>query len=174
MFLKRLPLLYLFFLLLPTFSSAAIAQAPTVSGSLKEIRIVGATANEDLIRTFLVSRPGVPANQIDLEAERNAVYSLGYFSAVTVNLEDRGSGPILFVNVTENPRIGEVALEGVSVADPERLKQIITDAHLLTPGNVFNTAQAQDAVATLQRIYRQNGFPFDVPVTLDVTPLDGC
>lgn len=168
MFLRRPAL---FCLLFPLLLSAALAQAPTVSGPLQEIRITGATTNEDLIRTYLVSRPGVPANQINLESERNLVLSIGNYAAVTVSLEDRGSGPILFVNVVENPRIGEVVLEGVNVANPERLKQIITEAHLLEPGNPLNTVQAQDAVATLQRIYRQNGFPFEVPVALDVTPL---
>ncbi len=158
-------------LLLSLLATAALAQAPTVSGPLQEIRITGATSGEDLIRTFLVARPGVPAEQIDLEAERNLVYSIGSYAAVTVSLEDRGGGPILFVNVVENPRIGAVDVAGVTVADPERLEQIVTEAHLLDPGNLFNTDQAQDAVATLQRVYRQNGFPFDVPVTLDVTPL---
>ena len=165
---RRFLLLWLF---CPLFVSAVFAQAPTVSGPLREIRIVGATSNQDLIRTFLVARPGVPAEQINLETERNLVYSIGSYASVTVSLEDRGSGPILFVTVVENPRIGEVELEGVNIADPERLEQIITEAHLLTPGNLFNTDQAQDAVATLQRVYRQNGFPFDVPVTLDVAPL---
>ena len=167
MFSRRFSLCLLF----SFFVSVVLAQVPSVSGPLQEIRITGATDNEDLIRTFLVARPGVPAEQIDLETERNLVYSIGDFSAVTVSLEDRGSGPILFVNVVENPRIGEVAIEGVTVADPDRLKQLVTEAHLLEPGNLFNTDRAQDAVATLQRVYRQNGFPFDVPVTLDVAPL---
>ena len=175
MFLRRTALLSLLLsFLLPFLTSFSHAQSPTVTGPLKEIRIVGATGPTDLIRTYLVARPGVPAEQIDLEAERNLVLSIGDYLAVTVSLEDRGSGPILFVDVVENPRIGEVVVDGVSVAEPERLKQILAQAHLLEPGNVFNTAQAQDAVTTLQRIYRQNGFPFDVPVTLDVTPLDAA
>ncbi|CAN5792329.1 POTRA domain-containing protein [soil metagenome] len=171
MFLRRTALLSLLLSFLLPFSHA---QSPTVTGPLKEIRIVGATGNLDLIRTYLVARPGVPAEQINLEAERNLVLSIGNYSAVTVSLEDRGSGPILFVDVVENPRIGEVVVEGTTIADPDRLKQILAQAHLLEPGNVFNTTQAQDAVTTLQGIYRQNGFPFDVPVTLDVTPLDAA
>ena len=137
---------------------------------MQEIRIEGATSNEDLIRTFLVSRPGIPVSQVDLEQERNLVYSLGYYSAVSVNLEDRGSGPVLIVEVEENPLIADVEVEGVEAADPARLVDIIADAHLLEPGEIFNTTQATEAIATLQEGYRQSGFPFDVPVTLSVAP----
>ena len=152
------------------FFSNSFAQAPQLTGSLQEIRIEGATENEDLIRTFLVSRPGIPVGQINLEEERNLVYSLGYYAAVSVNLDDLGSGPVLLVEVEENPLIANVEVEGVEAADPTRLVQVIADAHLLEPGKLFNTTAATDAIATLQEGYRQSGFPFDVPVTLSVAP----
>ena len=168
---RRLTILWsLLFLLSIALLSPALAQSPQLTGSLQEIRIEGATDNEDLIRTFLVSRPGISVTQIDLEEERNLVYSLGYYSAVSVNLEDRGGGPVLIIRVEENPPIAEVVVEGVEAADPTRLVQVIADAHLLEPGEIFNTTAATDAIATLQEGYRQSGFPFDVPVTLSVAP----
>ena len=152
-------------------SSSALAQTPTLSGSLEEVRIEGTSTNLDLIKTVLVSRPGIPVSQIDLEAERNQVLSLGYYSEVTASLEDRGGGPVLVIRVKEYPRIAEVVFAGDLVADPEQLKSLVANAHVLEPGAIFNTDQAEDSIATLQRVYRENGFPFDVTITLDAEPL---
>jgi len=150
--------------------TAQTAQTPNISGPLEEVRIEGTSANLDLIKTVLVSRPGVSASQIDLEAERNQVLSLGYYSEASASLEDRGNGPILIIRVKEYPRIAEVTFEGALVADPEQLKGLVADAHVLDPGAIFNTDQAEDSIATLQRVYRENGFPFDVTITLDAVP----
>lgn len=149
----------------------AAAQVPALSGPLREIRIEGATANQDLIRTFLVSRPGVPVEQIDLETERNQVLSLGFYSEVTVSLEDRGNGPLLIVRVRENPRIAEVRLEGVESANPSAVLRALRERHFLQSGNILNTRQVEAAIETIQQAYRQElRFPFDVPVTVSVTP----
>lgn len=152
-------------------SPLTLAQTPTLSGPLEEVRVEGTSANLDLIKTVLVSRPGVSVSQIDLEAERNQILSLGYYSEVSASLEDRGGGPVLIIRVKEYPRIAEVVFEGTTVADPEQLKGLVANAHVLEPGAIFNTDQAEDSIATLQRVYRENGFPFDVTVTLDTTPM---
>ncbi len=158
------PLVVAFCLLCP------LALAQTVSGPLREVRIEGATANQDLIRTLLVSRPGAPADRIDLEAERNLVYSLGYYDQVSVNLEDRGAGPVLIVRVEENPLIERVVFEGVTLADPSAFVALVSERHLLEPGRILNSVEAEASVESIQAVYRQNGFPFDVSVDLAVAP----
>lgn len=169
MFFRPLPIA--FSLLAALLVGAALAQAPAIRGPLREVRIEGATANEDLIRTLLVSRPGTPAERVDLEAERNLVYSLGYYAEVSVNLEDRGSGPILVVRVKENPKIDSLEFDGVTLTDPANFVRLLAQQHLLEPGRILNTVEAEKSVGTVQQVYRQNGFPFDVPVALQLEPV---
>lgn len=165
MLFRRVLIVFCFFLPL------AFAQSPSVSGPLREIRIQGATANEDLIRTLLVSRPGTPAETIDLEAERNLVYSLGYYDEVSVDLEDRGGGPVLIVRVVENPLIAEVEVNGATAADPELIENVLAEQHLLEPGRILNSVEVERSLGTIRSGYRQLNFPFDVSVDLATEPV---
>lgn len=151
------------------FTGGAVAQ--TVAGPLVDVQIIGASeTNERLIRVNLVARPGTPAERIDLEAERNRLLAMGTFAEVSLSLEDRGRGPILVVRVRENPTIAEVVVEGSSFPTAF-LRNILDQAHLIAPGRVYNTVRAQEARSTLQRVYRDNGFPFEFPVALRTEPV---
>jgi len=151
---------------------AAVAQGapPSVQGPLLEVRVEGTTTFADIVRTIVAARRGTQAERVDLEAERNRVYALGTFEEVTVTLEDRGAGPVLIVRVRENPAVAAVEVVGVSLLDSGQLRDAIVAEHLLDPGRTLNALRAEQAVATLQRIYRSVGLPYDVDVTLDVVP----
>jgi outer membrane protein insertion porin family len=152
-------------------TQAAHSQAaPLLAGPLVEVRVDGTTVYHDIVRTIIAARPGTPAERIDLEAERNRVYALGTFEEVTVSLEDRGAGPVLAVRVRENPRIAEVEVRGVERLDAAALRAALLEEHTLSPGRTMNTNRAEAAIATIQRIYRSVGMPFDVAVVLDVVP----
>jgi len=154
---------------------SAQAQFPA-DAELAEIRFEGVSDDtiRSLVRVQLVSRPGVPVSEIDLAAERNRVYNLGSFSQVSLSIEDRPVGPVLFVRVRENPPIREVALRGVTQLDAAQRRQVrefLAQENLVQVGQTYNSTRAEEAVTTLQTIYRQLGFPGAVPVTLEVRPV---
>ena len=151
--------------------STSLAQAsPAVSGALTEVRVDGTTAFADVVRTIVAARVGTPAERVDLEAERNRVYALGAFEEVSVSLEDRGAGPVLLVRVRENPRVAGVELVGVQLIDATAVRDTLVREHLLDAGRTLNAIRAEQAIDTLQQIYRSVGVPFDVPVLLEVIP----
>ncbi len=172
--LRRLGRVGAFFLILTlilTTALGAFAQAP-LDGEIVEVRVIGASESiVNLVRVNLNARPGTPVERIDLEAERNRVLSLGTFSEVSLRIEDRGNGPVLFVEVVENPPIADIVIAG-SRYPQERLLEILDEVNLLVEGAVYNTFRAQEAVETVQRIYRESGWPFEVPVVLDVSAAD--
>ena len=166
-------------LLLLAFSAPVNAQATQAAAQstvqsdepLSEVRIEGASdLKRNLINVTLSARAGTPVSQLDLEGERDRLLSIGDFSEVSLDIEDRGGGPILFVRVVENPTIGEVAVEGSSFPS-EALLPILNESDVVTPGATYNTRRAEEARRTLQEVYRAQGFPFDVPVVLNVEPL---
>lgn len=149
--------------------SPVFAQPQALAG----IQISGASpVNESLIRLRLQARAGTPIANIDLEAERNRVLGMGLFSSVSISVEDRGGGPVMFVELSENPRIAEIRISGSSLPT-DQLLQFIEAENLLAAGALLNTVRAQEARRTIQRAYRLAGLPFDVPVTLDLTPVTG-
>lgn len=154
-------------LLVTTFG--ALAQG-TPQGRLVEVRVEGTSNYADIVRTLITSRVGTDVATIDLEAERNRVYSLGTFETATVALEESPSGPVLLIRVKENPRIGEIEFEGVDTLTDAALLESLRSTNLLEPGRVFNTARAEEGKNTLRQLYRQAGFPFEVDVDLEVNP----
>lgn len=156
-------------LLLLLAPSASLGQA-ALQGKLAEVRVNGTTSYADIVRTIITSRVGTTVSTIDLEAERNRVYSLGTFESVTVRLESAPAGPVLVIDVKENPRIGEIEFEGTPSIPVSTLLESLRVTNLIEPGRVFNTTRAEEAKETIRGLYRQAGFPFEVEVDLSVSP----
>ena len=143
---------------------------------LAEVRFEGISdpAIKSLMRVRLTSRPGVLVSDINLSAERNLVLGFGAFSEVSLSVENRSVGPVLFVRVKENPPIRAVVLRGIKIGlDLKQIRQILLQENLLGAGQIYNTTRAQEAINTLQSIYSspQIGFPGAIPVTLTVQPV---
>ncbi len=150
--------------------SIVFGQVPQLSGTLADVVVRGSADYETLIKTVIRSRPGTPVSSIDLESERNLVLSLGVFSAATVSLEEDNSGFILTLEVKENPRIAEVRVENSTILPAETWLEGLKRA-LVEAGQVLNTTRAEEARLAIRDEYRNFGFPFDVPVVLNVIPL---
>ncbi len=138
---------------------------------LDSVVVEGTTTFADIVRVVLASRAGTRVGDIDLEAERNRVYALGSFAAVSINLESRAGRPVLAVTVRENPQIDRITFEGVTVVQPEQLRATVEQENILSAGRVLNTTRAHEGIATIQAVYRQQGFPFAVAVTLEPYPV---
>jgi outer membrane protein insertion porin family len=162
-----MPLRRAVFVVIVVLSAWATAQPAAAGEALAQVRVEGSDAYADIVRVVIDARTGTPVERVDLEAERNRVYALGTFSEVSVSLEDGPSGPVLVVRVQENPLVAEVAFEGTNAVSAATLRADLERQQLLAPGRVFNTTRAEEALSTIQRRYRQIGFPFDVPVTLE-------
>ncbi|MFO7546882.1 MAG: POTRA domain-containing protein [Trueperaceae bacterium] len=150
-------------------ATVAIAQ-DTGQGRLVEVRVEGTATYADIVKTIITARVGTAVDTIDLEAERNRVYSLGTFDSVTVEIEAGPTGAVLVVRVVENPRIGEIEFEGVEALSADGLLEALRTTNLLEAGRVYNTTRAEEAKATVRQAYHDAGFPFDVAVDLEVMP----
>ncbi|HKI57971.1 MAG TPA: POTRA domain-containing protein [Trueperaceae bacterium] len=145
-------------------------QQPAPQGRLADVRVEGTTNYADIVKTIITARKGTPVASIDLEAERNRIYSLGTFQEVSLSVQSSPAGPVLVITVKENPLIGAIAFEGNDTVDSATLTSALKNNNLVETGRVYNTSRAQDAKQSIQDAYRQNGFPFDVDVNLRVEP----
>ena len=147
----------------------SLAQSPQISGNLKEVRVIG-TQESNLVKAIIRSRVNTDVSQINLESERNLVLQLGIFSEVTVRLEDQPAGPLLLIEVRENPRIHSVSVEGSSLVSNAQWQQALA-GQLIEAGQPLNSTRAEEAIAGIQQTYLQAGFPFLVEVSLDIQTL---
>ena len=90
---------------------------------------------------------------------------MGSFAEVSLSIENRTEGLVLLVRVKENPRIGEIAIEGTS-QNTEDLLEVLEQVNLLRMDSPYNTVRAKEGIETLKKAYRQLGWPFDVPISL--------
>lgn len=164
----RLPLLVAVLLALSWTPALAQVASATARGPIIEVRVEGTATYADIVRTIIAARRGTEAERVDLEAERNRVYALGIFEEVSVALEDRGAGPVLIVRVRENPPISGVEIEGAQLLDPAQMRDVIISDHMLESGRTLSSLRADQAISSLQRIYRSVGLPYDIGVQLDM------
>ncbi len=167
-------LLYVGLCFVMTVSAQEDAQNINPNSRLVDVSVAGTTqALTPLVEVNLTAREGTPVGSIDLEAERNRVLGMGTFAEVTITIEDRGSGPELIVRVTENPKIGEIVVEGSSF-NTQPFLDILADRKLLRTGATYNSVRAQEGIQTIQQIYRETqeiAWPFNVPVLLTSEPI---
>jgi outer membrane protein insertion porin family len=124
--------------------------AVSAQSKISEIRINGAQRVEPAtVLTYLGVRVGEEASSETLNTALKNLYGTGLFADVSMK-QDRG---ILFVDVTENPIISEIAFEGNSkIKDNELLSEIS-----LRPRQVFTRTQVQNDVSRIYEIYRRTG-----------------
>ena len=117
---------------------------------ISEIRINGAQRVEPAtVLTYLGVRVGEEATSETLNVALKNLYGTGLFADVSMK-KDRG---VLFVDVTENPIINEIAFEGNNkIKDNELLAEIS-----LRPRQVFTRTQVQNDVSRVYEIYRRTG-----------------
>jgi outer membrane protein insertion porin family len=138
------------------FGSAPIIQSIAVKGNQ---RIEAAT-----VGSYLPIQVGMPAEQELLDLSLKTLFNTGLFA--DVNLEMRPDGSLI-IEVTENPIVNRVLLEG-----NRRLKDDkITEEIQLAPRAVYTRAKIQADVQRIIDLYRAKG-RFAATVTPKVTPLE--
>lgn len=128
------------------FMSPVAAYASKVSG----IRVLGSERVEPTtVLTYLSLKHGDEVTQDALDNALKSLFATGLFADVQVS----ETGGVVTVQVTENPIINEVAFEGNTELEDEKLQGEIQ----ARPRQVFTRSSVQADVARLYDIYQRNG-----------------
>ncbi|MBT8448065.1 MAG: outer membrane protein assembly factor BamA, partial [Gammaproteobacteria bacterium] len=132
--------------------------------TVREIRIDGAQRIEpSTILSYLGVSAGDPVTSSTLNQALKNLYATGLFADVALK-QDRG---VLFITVSENPIINQIAFEGNDeVKDDELLAEIS-----LRPRQVFTQTQIQNDLSRVYDIYRRLGH-FSADVEPKIIELD--
>ena len=128
-------------------SFVPIAQAQQI---VREIRVNGVQRIEPTtVLNYLGVSVGQEIDETGLNAALKDLYGTGLFADVSLR-QDAG---ILFVDVTENPIISQIAFEGNDeIKDEELLAEIS-----LRPRQVFTRTKVQNDVTRIYEVYRRTG-----------------
>ncbi|TDY65088.1 Beta-barrel assembly machine subunit BamA [Aminivibrio pyruvatiphilus] len=143
-------LLFLFVvLLLP--NVAASAAEPLVSA-------LGVDGNDHVVAEHILgvvgTRVGEPLSREQLQSDVEAIYNLGFFSFVDINLQSIAGGIGVTYIVRENPVVEQITFSGNNIYKDEDLLKVV----FTMPGTVFNRVFFRNDLDRIQEKYHKDGY----------------
>jgi outer membrane protein insertion porin family len=126
-------------------------QAPTVA----KIAFQGNRKVEDAaIRAVLGSKVGQPLYHAQLAADVRAIWAMGYFEDVQVNLLPSSRGAVLVYVVKEKPSVRKVVVSGNDEVDLDKINEVLD----LKKDAILDVAQVKRNLEKIKDLYIEKGF----------------
>jgi outer membrane protein insertion porin family len=108
----------------------------------------------DEVYRVIRTQPGRTTTRSLLQEDINAIFATGYFSNVKAVPEDTPLGVRVTFEVTLNPVLQRVQVEGTTVLPP----RVVEDAFRDQYGSVLNLVQLQEGIKKVNKWYQDNGY----------------
>lgn len=145
----------LLFLLIAQPSEAAVSDYIGKTVAQVRLQIRGAAVESEELVEVIETRAGAPLTMIEVRESMAHLFGLGLYQDVQVDATAQGDGVVVTYNLFPAQRVRRIAFEG-SLALPENdLRRMIVERHGASP----SFARSAQAVASLQTLYRERGFP---------------
>ncbi len=122
---------------------------------VSEVLVVG--ANEELqaeVYRVIRTQPGQTTTRSQLQEDINAVFATGFFSNVRANPTDTPLGVRVTFDVTPNPPLRSVQVEGGRVLPSKVVQDIFSPQY----GKILNLRDLQNGIQELNKWYQSNGY----------------
>ncbi len=109
---------------------------------------------KEAILARIKSREGEPFSRERIEEDLKAIYGMGYFSDVVVDIVDTAGGKEVTFIVKERPLIREVGIGGNREIKKEKIEEVIETK----PHTVLNLTLIKEDMERIKALYRSEGF----------------
>jgi len=120
---------------------------------------------KDAILGVMQTREGEILSPARARADLKAIYKLGYFTDVRMDITKTPEGQILTVTVKEKPSIKEIMVEG----NNHMKKETILETMNLKPFSVASEGAIKDDINKVEALYRKKGY-YEAHITYDLMP----
>lgn len=139
----------------PAEEPEATETQPEAEVLVAEVLVIGVEGDlQIVVYDAIETRPGRTATRSQLQDDINAVFATGYFSNVRVTPSDTPLGVRVTYEVTPNPILQTVQVEGSQVLPPSEIEDAFGDQY----GEILNLNLFQDGVEQLNQWYQDNGY----------------
>jgi outer membrane protein insertion porin family len=136
--------------------------------NLYKITILGnAKVEEGVIRGAIRSRSGWPLSLEQVQADLRAIFALGYFTDVQVDMQSTPQGKELIFIVVEKPSIKEVVITGNEKVKLDDIKEKAT----LASRSILNLEKIRENAEQIRKVYFSKGY-YGVKVTHKIDYLE--
>jgi len=120
---------------------------------------------KDAILGVMQTREGEILMPSHLREDIKAIYKMGYFTDVRLDVSETPEGRILTVLVQEKPAIREIMVEGNRKLKRDKILEVMS----LKPFSVASENAIREDINKVQAAYRDKGF-YEAQVTYELTP----
>lgn len=130
---------------------------------INEIQIEGNQRVEtDAIRIHISQQAGQPEDPAAVDQDIKAIYKMGFFDTVNVEIRQLGGKTVLIYVVKERPQITDVRFDGMKAIRSTDDK--IVAAVKLHPGSILDPARVKETINGITHVYEDSGY-LDAKVT---------
>ncbi len=138
--------------------AASLVQVGSSFAADPVVSLVTVEGNEHVVSEHILgtvgTRAGDPLSREQLQKDVEAIYGLGFFSFVDINLQNVAGGVAVTYIVQENPVVETITFTGNNIyKDEELLKVVFT-----MPGTVFNRVFFRNDLDRIQEKYHKDGY----------------
>ncbi|MBN2122787.1 MAG: outer membrane protein assembly factor BamA [Deltaproteobacteria bacterium] len=120
----------------------------------------------EAVLAVVESAKGGPLDYDQLDKDLRAIYGMGFFTDVKVELEDGPKGKIVTFNVTEKPSVGRIAFVGNDKVKEKDLQQ----ESGIKIYSILNRSEIRQSIGRLREFYRQKGY-YNVKINESISDL---
>ncbi len=120
----------------------------------------------DAILGVMQTREGETLSPAHVREDLKAIYKMGYFTDVRMDISDSPEGRVLTVLVKEKPSIKEILVEGNNKVKKDK----ILEAMNLKPFSVASEGAIKEDINKVEKMYGEKGFP-EAHITYDLVPV---
>ncbi|MDO9533101.1 MAG: outer membrane protein assembly factor BamA [Deltaproteobacteria bacterium] len=120
---------------------------------------------KDAILGVMQTREGEILAPAHLREDLKAIYKMGYFTDVRLDVSDTPEGRVLTVLVKEKPSIREIMVEGNRKLKKDKIIEVMN----LKPFSVASEGAIKEDINKVQQAYRESGY-YSAQITYDLMP----
>jgi len=115
----------------------------------------GVELRDPTLHEIIETRVGAPLTISEVRESMAHLFGLGLYQDVQVDASQGPKGVVLSYNLIPAYRVRRIVFEGAAAIPESELRRIVIERHGASP----SLARSNQAVATLQTLYRDHGYP---------------
>ncbi|MGQ9920322.1 MAG: outer membrane protein assembly factor BamA [Desulfobacca sp.] len=121
---------------------------------------------KETLLASIQTRPGELTNTVTLRDDLKALYNLGSFTDVKIDVSDTGAGRVVTFILQEKPSISSVIVRGNRKIKTKKIQEVLE----IKPFSIASEAAIKDAINKVKAMYREKGF-YEAEITYQLEPI---
>lgn len=121
---------------------------------------------KETLMATVQTRPGELTNTVTLRDDLKALYALGSFTDVKIDVTDTAEGRVVTFLLTEKPSIANVVVRGNRKIKTKKIQEVLD----IKPYSIASETAIKEAINKVKAMYREKGY-YEAEIVYQLEPL---